>query len=201
MLLSACSEPKQPTITFFRAIETANLDQIKRHLYWEADVDQRDAQGNAPIHLVASRGDSAIAAQLIEQGADIAALDAAGRTPLHVALARGKTEVAATLLEAGAADDLQQLMIALAGEGVNDRDTIDLLIARGVDPLARDAAGNTVLHEAVRADNRLVLRRLIHHGADLDVTDGEGRSPLALAKELDADDEIVDMLMRFGATP
>lgn len=198
LMLGACSEPPEPTINLYRAIHGGDLDQIKRHIYWGTDINQTAPEGEKPLHVAARRGRVIIARELLRSGADPNAENRAGQTPLRVALGEGKTQVAGVLLQEGAADNPQELLFSLVRDGVDDRDSLGLLIGRGADVNAKDGDGSTPLQVAVRADNRLLTKRLIGFGADVNIPDSEGRTPLSIAAE-NGNRHILDLLLRFGA--
>lgn len=198
MLLSACNEPPQPSINLYRAIHGGDLDQIKRHIFWGTDINQADPQGDKPLHVAARRGRLVIARELLKNGADPNAKNRAGETPLQVALKEGKTQLASVLLDEGASDDLQALLFLLVHSGVDDRDSLRLLIGRGVDVDAKDQSGVTPLLIAVDDSRRLLAKRLIDLGADVNGADNAGRTPLLVATQKE-DQPIIDLLERFGA--
>ena len=72
--------------------------------------------------------------------------------------------------------------IHVAAAMAEDRAEIDLLVARGADPDARDAGGCTPLHYAAW-NNPLgeVARALFEAGADPEACDGYGEKPLDYA--------------------
>jgi ankyrin repeat protein len=198
LLLVACNEPPPPTINLYRAIHSGDLDQIKRHIYWGTDLNQTDPQGENPLLVAARHGRLIIARELLKNGADPNARNRAGETPLQVALSEGKTQLAGVLFDEGAADDPQELLFALARAGVDDRDSLGLLIQRGAQVNAKDEAGLTPLHIAVVDGRHLLLKRLIDLGADVNIPDDGGRTPLAIAIGM-GDRHIIELLERSGA--
>ncbi|MBK1719787.1 hypothetical protein CKO27_19450 [Thiocystis violacea] len=204
LLLAACNEPAPPTLSLYRAVGIGDLDQVKRHLYWGADVNQPDINGDFPLHVAARQGSVNISRALIEHGAAPLALDAAGATPMEVALATGKTQVAQMLVVRGVPLDPWEALLDLARAGVSDRDTFEFLTRRGADLNRADTHGDTPLRLAIAGGHLETVRRLILMGTDVNQTDAAGRRPLDLALEWsegrrDARPRIVDLLKRHGA--
>jgi len=198
LLLGACGEPPPPTINLYRAIQSGDLDQIKRHIHWGTDIDQADTQGERPLHAAARRGRLVIARELLQNSADPNATNQAGETPLRIALLAGKTQLADALLSAGARDDPQALLFILVRAGVDDRDSLVFLTERGADIDAQDQLGAAPLHITVGDGQRRLTKRLIDLGAELDAPDADGRTPLAIAIA-NGNRPIIDLLERFGA--
>ena len=84
MLLLSCTRPEPPTINLYRAIQAGDLNQIKRHLYHDTDINQSDREGQMPLHVAAERGRLVISRLLIEHGAELDARNRSGRTALEV---------------------------------------------------------------------------------------------------------------------
>lgn len=197
-LLTGCDEPPQPTVNLHRAVHSGDLDQIKRHLFWKTDINQPGADGDYPLHVAVSQGRVVIARELLSHGARIDARDALGRTPLHVALANGKIQAAQLLLERGADDDLQALLLDLANAQALDRDSIELLSARGIDLNAANPKGQTPLHLAVAAANLKLAKQLISAGAKVNLADSSGKTALEIAEE-QGEPTMVTLLEQYGA--
>ncbi|KAM4060689.1 ankyrin repeats (3 copies) domain-containing protein [Hirsutella rhossiliensis] len=58
---------------------------------------------------------------------------------------------------------------------------LDLLVEKGANVHARNRAGETALHVAVRCGRKLAMRTLVRHGASVHARDAEGRSVLDVA--------------------
>jgi len=196
--LVACSEPPEPTVNLYRAVEVGDLDQVKRHLFWDTDIDQPDDRGDLPLHIAARLGRLTIARELVEHGANIEATDATGRTPLETALVAGRTQLAEMLIAQGATFDVQAMLFTLVRQGVSDRDVIEFLAERGADLNARDEAGLTPLHRAVAAGRLELATRLIRAGVDVNRRDAQGRAPLSIALET-RNRNIIELLRQNGA--
>jgi ankyrin repeat protein len=107
-----------------------------------------DAFGRSALHYAALGDDLETAAALLWSGADPSAKDRQGMAPLHFAAQEGSLRVAELLLEQGADVDsedgngntpLSTAVFCSRGAG----DMIQLLRARGADPLKRNRYGQT----------------------------------------------------------
>uniref|UniRef100_A0ABD2XMQ3 Uncharacterized protein n=1 Tax=Trichogramma kaykai TaxID=54128 RepID=A0ABD2XMQ3_9HYME len=133
-------------------------------------LDARDYKGNTPLHIVlkedrshllhlglwSPRNDSMdTVEELLKRGADPNTYDAKGRTPLHVICRKYENR------------DLLKLFF-----DVNDEfeKTLRLDI--------RDKEGNTPLHLATLCGSNDMIESLLRRGADPDVANAEGLTPL-----------------------
>ena len=140
------------------------------------------------LHAAVRTGDTAIVQSVIESGADVNAPDSWG-TPLDIAVVKGSDKIVQLLIDAGA-DVEGATSPALGGEHPlhlaatrpSGAGTARLLISRGAQLDARDAAGRTPLITAVLADNVEVAEVLLDAGADLETVDSKlEASPLSWA--------------------
>ena len=106
---------------------------------------------------------------LLERGGDVTITNYQDNTPLHAA----------------------------AGTGVDEPDIIELLIAHKSDVNAKISDGDTPAHRAASRDCNKMLEALHKHGAKLTETNGEGKTPLQIAKEMKHQDA-VEALQRLG---
>lgn len=197
-LVAGCSQPPEPTINLYRAIQLGDLDQIKRHIYWGTDINVPDPSGSHPLHVAAAQGEVVIAETLVDHGADLEARDGAGRTALYLALRDGKTQVAQLLIRRGARHDASALLFDLVREGVTDRDSLRYIKQLGADVNALDAAGEAPLHIAAASGNVLLCKRLIALGSDINLRSAAGRTPLEIAAER-GNPYVVELLRSYGA--
>ena len=201
LLLQGCDEPPRPSGNFHHAVQTANLVQIKRHLYWGTDPNGPGPGGELPLSIAARQGDVAIAKELLKNGADPNQAGPTGRTPLAVALAHGKVPVAELLLRYGAEDDPQAQLGELVRSGLLDRDTLELLLKRGAKLDAAGPKGRTPLALAVGTGSIDITKLLLEQGAPLAPTsppEGTGNAaPLPTADDID-DPLMVQLLRRYG---
>jgi len=112
-----------------------------------------------------------------------------GWTALHLAAAFGTPEAVRLLLENGAQVDAvsknpqtnQPLHAALA-LGRN-QETIELLLAEGADPNARQTGGFTPIFSAAAANRRDLAETLIARGADPTIQNDFGQTAAGFARE------------------
>jgi uncharacterized protein len=164
---------------------------VRRLLELGFPVDARDAQGATALLHACGAGHRDVAVSLIEAGADLGANANNGMTPLAAAVSARREALVALLLEHGAAvdqrlpGDATALMIA-AVQGYPDM--AEPLLDAGADPNAVDASGHSALHAAAQfgfeQNDSLRARRLfdvlLKRKADVNLADGEGKTPLLL---------------------
>ena len=136
----------------------------------------------------AALGDLDRLAVLLAGGADADAVTADGFTALHFAAFFGKPEAARLLLDRGADVDARgrgwmtgtPLHSAASGRHV---DVVEILLAAGADPNARQSGGWTPLHSGAHNGDVATVALMITAGADLEAESDDGASVLALARE------------------
>ena len=118
------------------------------------DVNELDANQDAPLVMAAYKGYDKIVRMLLEAGADVRAVDPGMKaTALHAASYAGRTEAARVLIEYG---------IDIDKQGPYN--------------------GYTALHDAIWQNNVEVVKVLLEAGADLTLTSHDGKTPLDFAK-------------------
>jgi ankyrin repeat protein len=201
LLLQGCDAPPKPSGNFHHAVQSADLVQIKRHLYWGTDPNTPGPGGELPLNIAARRGDVAIAKELLKHGADPNLTGPDGRTALTVALANGRVPAARLLLSYGADDDPQTQLGELVQSGLLDRDTLDLLLKEGARLDAAGPDGRTPLTLAVGTGSINIAKLLLEQGAPLAPAkprkDADDLPPPPTADDID-DPLMVQLLRRYG---
>ncbi|MCF8168312.1 MAG: ankyrin repeat domain-containing protein, partial [Rhodoferax sp.] len=202
-------EPESGDTPLLAALDNDQWATAECLLQQRPDLSLEDKNGNSPLYLVVSRGDSALAMVnlLLEAGAQVdqgpKTGDNAGATPLHIVCATGSNDVLESLLRHGASASKQ------AASGVTplhsaaiggDRRTIDLLCNAGADVTALNKDARTPLHNCGITGNAKSATALIQRGAQVDSVDAEGCTALMHAV-MKNHVEVAKVLLEHGANP
>lgn len=188
-----------------------HLADVNDLLQMGADANARLSGEGSPLILAARRGHREVVEALLAAGADPDLAVRGDGNPLIGAAARGDSETVQLLLGAGAdvnaavPGDGNALIMAARGGHTT---LVDLLLNRGA-----------AIDQVVRGDENALIRAagnghlettqlLIDRGADVDLEvevrlwplGKETRSPLTMARK-GGHREVVDLLLRSGATP
>ncbi len=142
------------------------LIEIEKHPD-EININGQDNEGNTPLHLAVKNRNIAMCWELIEAGADLNFLNNTKFTPIMIAVDQGYSTI------------------------------IDSFIARKIEINKKGICGYTPLHAAIVAkkdgDECQIIKKLICAGADLNIKDDAGLTPINLAKFY-GEGEIVTLL-------
>lgn len=123
--------------------------------------------GVSAMQRIAGHGDfPKLYEALLAAGGDPAERDKQGDTPAHLMARHGYAKSLALVLDAGVPLDLRDakgntLLHRAAGDGYNGSDkTVELLVERGADPLAKNTAGKTVLDVATREHKEMLAKKV-----------------------------------------
>jgi len=178
-------------------------DAIKELLSAGADVNAADSLGWTPIEAAVWTRHAAALELLLEQAPDVNARDSEGRTPLMHAAQYGDLAMMRDLLAKGADPNARNrfeqtpLMFAVA---LPDPDAAELLISAGADVNARDAAGHSVLTNAVltSAERPANVQLLLRTHVDLNAKDNDNRTALSWAIK-NGHTAVAQLLKKAGA--
>lgn len=202
-------EPESGETPLLAAIDKGQWATAEYLLKQRPDLSQEDKNGNSPLYLAVSRGDSALAMVklLLEAGAPVELGpkhgDNAGATPLHIACATGANGCLESLLRHGAPATKPLLSGATplhtAAIG-GDQRTIELLCKAGGSVTALNEDKRTPLHNCGITGNAKAAVALIQQGAPLEGADAEGCTPLMRAV-MKNHAEVAKVLLDHGANP
>ena len=188
-----------------------------------ASLHARDRWNNTPVHIAAFQSDSRFLAALLaarnngnqrgaasddDDGDVVAAVNDRFRTALHHACVRGLAENVRLLLAAGAdrhaldREDHTPLHLAIHAGPHEPRVIEEMLIGQPALPASLvDDEGDSLLHDAVRYEDRDAVRLLLSHQAvPAGAINNARRTPLHLAARR-AMSEAVAALLEHGADP
>ncbi|PGH35318.1 hypothetical protein GX50_01899 [[Emmonsia] crescens] len=175
------------------------------------DINAKNSYGSSALLVAAGRGDTGILMPLIDGGADVHVLDpsqSTGATMLHAA-AQGACPVS-----------FIEYLVDTCGLDVHQRDTkgqnalhravrgdaydvVRFLITRGVDVNAQDELGFAPVHFVA---NRYtypmdisMFKMLVESGAEVNIRNNKGKTPLHLGTKLWRDVEFMELLIEKGA--
>jgi ankyrin repeat protein len=170
------------------AAEVADTEILELVLAAGADVDSPNPEGQTALMAVARTGNIAAAKLLLERGATVDARESwGGQTALMWAAARRHPEMIALLIEHGAEVDARSIY----------RDYPRHVTAEGR-PKGLDSGGFTPLLYAARENCIACVDVLLAHGADINLPDPDGVSPLLLAI-MNANWDLARKLIEAGA--
>lgn len=165
---------------------------MRQLTYGDFDVNAADYDSRTAIHVAASKGSYDSIVFLIDKGADVNCVDVFGATPLFEAVRNGHDKCAELLYKHGAKLGLSRDKRFVAGWSPEkdagsllclvcaNKDVFYLgrLLKYGLPSDSVDYDGRSGLHIAAAMGNYGVLEVLLNHGANANVIDSFGRTPL-----------------------
>jgi ankyrin repeat protein len=199
--------PSSSARALIEAAERGDLPAVRAQIAGGADVDARDGAGRTALFLAAQRGHLEITRALLTAGADVNIADHAADTPYYAAALARHAELTGVLLDAGANRVGTRAYGGTPLIAISERGWVDVaraILARPDIPVDHvNNLGWTALIEAIilgrgGPDHQEIVRMLLAYGANPNIADGQGRSPLTLARERGYT-EMVRMLETAGA--
>lgn len=198
--LSIHAVDAQGATALLRACGCGHAALVGRLLELGADPEQKAPSGATPLSAAVTARRDAVVATLLKRGMPVDQRLPAGGTALMIAAALGFPEIVALLLEHGAQTNAQdergthalhavgQFAFRCA-ETARAQRIIELLLKHGADVNAANGAGQTPLllllgaraEPGTTADQKhllVLLRQLLAAGADVNLQDQRGVSPL-----------------------
>lgn len=190
------------------AAQWGHLGLVRTLIEGGADVNRANNSGETAILLAVEEKRVEVVGELLKAGAKPNYVPRAGRreeqmTPLQLAAYEAGPPILELLLEAGATEPGLDTLLLCGAACRGDVDAVKALLARGVDVNAKDSSDRTPLHYAAQTGKERIVRLLLDHGADSDLSagkKGKGESPLMMAAAV-GKVEVAQMLVEAGADP
>ena len=170
-----------------------------------ANINAKDFGDNTPLYVAAGSADKNVVEHLIEKKANVNVLNDIGKSPLFSASTTNTGEIVNILLEAGsqdlnARDIYGNTPLHYAASRHNSRALLALFSAGATGVNRKNFAGETPLHKASDSGVGLLTatRILVDHGAEINVEDELGETPIFKAA-LIPNADIVEFLIQSGA--
>jgi ankyrin repeat protein len=167
----------------FRAVVQQNDEALAQALESTTNIDQRDDHGRSALHLAAFRGNHAAMRKLVAAGADANALE---------------NDFYDILTIAAVANDLETLRLALQLGCKPGNVTSRYAPLDHVNNLNWTALIESIVLGDGGARHTATLKALVDAGADVNLADGRGSTPLQLARTYGYRD-MIQILQAAGA--
>lgn len=200
------AQPTELTMNIIEAASSGDLAAVEEALAQGADIHAQDARGQTALIAAAYGNHLDVARRLIELGADVNVQDRTQQSAYLITTADGYLELLNMTLAAGA--DVHSTD-SFNGTGLiraADRGHVEIikrLLETDIKIDHVNRLGWTALLEAIILGDggprhTEVVRLLVEAGADVNLADGQGVTPLAHAQQ-NGHDEIAEILQAAGA--
>ncbi len=200
------------------AARISDLEKIKFILSLGVDINARSAKsGRTPLGAAmfsdASNRDEVVD-YLLDHGTEVNVADNNGRTPLNFAVFVDQENAAKKLIARGASVNsidkggvpLLLYLKASVGNAYNNKDLLKLLLDSGANPNAVDKHKESFVHYLINTlepygpdnYNTFALNEMIEHGANLNLQNKNGKTPLFTAI-VNGNTSMVKFLLDHGA--
>lgn len=175
------ADSRGATVLHF-ATSQGDVPLMTRLLAAGADVHLADGQGSTALHHAAGLASAEPLQLLLLAGAKPDARDKRGKTALDLAVAANQTNNVRPLMEAvpSGSEQAKAMLVEvfLTAVGKGDLSQVTNWLAQGVEVNVRDAQGRTAIRLAADAGRMDLLAALQRAGADVNLADTNGVTPL-----------------------
>lgn len=177
--------------SLLQVVENSDIEAVHKLIEAGMDVNQQDDKGRTPTMIATYNNDLEMAKLLIESGADVNIQDDLQNTPFLYAGAEGYLDILNLTIKAGADPKIVNRYGGTALIPASEHCYVDvikeLLTETNIDVNHINDLGWTALMEAVILNNgsekqQQTVQLLIDYGADVNITDQDGITPLEHAR-------------------
>ena len=192
----------------------ANMEIINFFLEKGVDVAKADKEGTTPLMLAASGRELALVNALLAKANNVNAKNTNGETALMNAIAAGSAEIVEILVKKGAdtkvldkdGNNLAYYWFnsyrPARGNNTPAQDDftakMNILKAAGLDVVAPQKNGTTLLHIAVEKNNLDLVQKAAELGVDINAQDADSNTALHKAALTAKDDTLLKALVALG---
>ena len=180
-----------------RSIWTGDFKQVQHYIHKNSKMEEQFDRVGYPLHCAVFQDRTEIVQYLLKKGAKVNQPGALGQTPLHFACQGDVAEIFDMLMktkgiDVNAKDDEGDtpLIVAARNGKVN---YIKQLVAKGAKIDQQNNSNSTALHEAAKACKYDAAVALVELNANMNLMDGNFKTPFMVACESGASD-IASML-------
>ena len=168
----------------------------------KAQIDAVDDEGQQPLHLTVPNGFFDTFKLLTDHGADPNSPIGGGSTLLHFASFKGTAEAVEFMLDNGCKADMPDRDGARplhAAAYAGKKDIVEVLVTKGgTDVNVQDKTGATALHLAAQQKQVYMCKALLELGADPDLADSSGATPVLVATHTNAGAVLAELLQAMN---
>ena len=185
------------------AAKKGDIEAVKQHLAAGTNVNTKDSQGWAPLHLAADRGHKKVIELLIAKGANVNAKDQKGRTALDWAEEQNK-EITYLLRKQGGKTGKELKKLEAVNKSIHSAarygniEAVRKHLDAGKDVSLRNNNGDTPLNYAAFLGHMEIVELLLQNGANVNAKGLADWTPLHLAAH-NNNEQIVQLLIAKGA--
>jgi uncharacterized protein len=199
--------PNTPNLQLLQATQRGDREAVLKLLQQGADINVRDAQGRTPVMIATYQHNTDMVRTLLQAGAGVNIRDNNKENPLLHAAAQGWLDILRLAIEAHADTRLTNRFGGISIIPASERGHVEIvreLLTRTdinvnhVNNLSWTALLEAIVLSSGGKAHQQIVQLLVDYGADVNLADRDGVTPLQHARERGFT-EIESILLQAGA--